>query len=473
VFAGEIELERYKYLLKNIGLLTVSSISTKLLMFLLVPLYTSILSTSDYGKYDFIQSTVGILVPILTLNMYEAVMRYAMDKNYSISDVFAVGIHYCIIGNLIVMFFLFVNWLLTFNAFIKEFSVCFFSLFFVNSLFGIISSAARGLGQIKSISISGVIGSSVAIFMNILCLCVFKWGLDGYFVANIMGILSQLVYLMVKIHCWTYLSLCLPGEKVKKEMLGYSIPTIANSVAWWVNGLADRYIIIFFCDMSVNGVYSVASKIPAILNVLQGIFSQAFILSAVKEFDADDREGFFRKTFAAYNFVLIILCSLIICFDKFLAQILYANEFFTAWKYVPFLTISIIFGSLSGYAGSIFATIKRSDYFFRCSGAGAVINILMNLILVPMIGALGAAIATTFSYWIVYMVSMYYLNKSMNVKLAQMKDNVAYLVLLFQSLMLLIEYEIHLLEYLIQFVTVIFFIVMYFKEIKWIVYKGT
>lgn len=64
MFAGEIELERYKYLLKNIGLLTVSSISTKLLMFLLVPLYTSILSTSDYGKYDFIQSTVGILVPI-------------------------------------------------------------------------------------------------------------------------------------------------------------------------------------------------------------------------------------------------------------------------------------------------------------------------------------------------------------------------------------------------------------------------
>ena len=309
--------------------------------------------------------------------------------------------------------------------------------------------------------------------MNILCLCVFKGGLDGYFVANIMGILSQLVYLMVKIHCWTYLSLCLPGEKVKKEMLGYSIPTIANSVAWWVNGLADRYIIIFFCDMSVNGVYSVASKIPAILNVLQGIFSQAFILSAVKEFDADDREGFFRKTFATYNFVLIILSSLIICFDKFMAQILYANEFFTAWKYVPFLTISIIFGSLSGYAGSIFATIKRSDYFFRCSGAGAVINILMNLILVPMIGALGAAIATTFSYWIVYMVSMYYLNKSMHVKLAQMKDNVAYLVLLFQSLMLLIEYEIYLLEYLIQFVAVIFFIAMYFKEIKWIVYKGT
>lgn len=462
-------MEKYLYLLKNIGFLTVSNISTKLLMFLLVPLYTSILSTADYGKYDFIQTTVNILVPILTINIYESVMRYAMDRSYSLSEVFSVGVHYCIIGNLLIILFLFVNNLFVLNVFIKEFSLYFFLFFFVNSFLGVISATARGLGEFKSVAISGVIGSSVSISMNILCLCVFKWGIDGYFIANIIGILSQMIYLTIAIHCWKYLSLKIHDFQTKTEMLGYSIPTIANAISWWINDLADRYILIFLCDISVNGIYSVAAKIPAILNMLQSIFSQAFMLSAVKEFDADDKKGFFRKTFTLYNFTLVLLCSLIICFDKILAHFLYANEFFTAWKYAPFLTISIIFGSLSGYAGSIFATIKRSDYFVRCSGTGAIANILMNFIFIPRIGALGAAIATTFSYWIVYLVSVYYLHKTMNVKLASIKDNIAYIILFFQSILLLVEYNSYFVEYIMQFTIFTFLIVLYFKEIKCII----
>lgn len=440
-------------------------------MFLLVPLYTSILSTADYGKYDFIQTTVGILVPVLTLNIYESVMRYAIDRSYSLSEVFSVGIHYCIIGNLLIILFLFVNDLFVLNVFIKEFSLYFFLFFFLNSFSDVISATARGLGKFKSVAISGVIGSSISIVMNILCLCVLNWGIDGYFIANIIGVLSQMIYLAVAVHCWKYLSLKTHDFETKNEMLKYSIPTIANAISWWINNLADRYILIFLCDVSVNGIYSVASKIPAILNVLQNVFSQAFMLSAVKEFDADDRNGFFRNTFTLYNFLLILFCSLIICFDKFLAHFLYANEFFTAWKYAPFLTISIIFGSLSGYAGSIFATIKRSDYFVRCSGTGAIANILMNFIFVPKMGALGAAIATTFSYWIVYLVSVYYLHKTMNIKLASIKDNIAYMVLFFQSILLLIEYDSYFIEYIIQFAIVTSLIILYSKEIKYIIKK--
>ena len=457
---------KYKYLIKNIGLLTLSNFATKLLSFFLVPLYTSILSTSEYGEYDFISSTVGILVPILTINIYEAVLRYSMDKEAKSSDVFSIGLRLCFIGNILVALFLILNHFITLSSIIDRFSIYFFSTFFVTSISGIISSMARGLDKIKEISIAGVIGSTVTISLNIILLCLVKLGIDGYFLANIIGVLSQNIFLFFCMKGWKYISSTRIEQKTNREMIHYSLPTIANAIAWWVNGLADRYIIIFFYGVAANGVYSVASKIPSILNIFQNIFSQAFMLSAVKEFDKDDKDGFFGKIFRVYNFVLVFMCSLIICFDKILARYLYANDFYDAWRFVPFLTISVIFGSLSGYAGSIFAALKHSDYFAKCSGAGAMANICMNFIMVPIWGALGAAIATAISYWIVYIVSMIYLNRSMNVKLSIMRDNVSYILLMIQSFFLLNENFTVEIEYIIQMFFVLLLLVLFRSEFK-------
>ena len=72
-----------KYLIKNTGILTISNFSSKILVFLLVPLYTSVLSTAEYGTYDLAISTVTLLYPILTVNIVDAVMRFAMDKKYN------------------------------------------------------------------------------------------------------------------------------------------------------------------------------------------------------------------------------------------------------------------------------------------------------------------------------------------------------------------------------------------------------
>lgn len=457
---------KYKYLIKNMGLLTLSNFTTKLLAFFLVPLYTSILTTTEYGEYDFISSTVGILVPILTINIYEAVLRYSMDEESNLRDVFSVGCRFFFIGNLIVIMLLVLNHFIMLSDMIDRFAVYFFLIFFTTSMSGIVSSMARGMDKIKDISIASVIGSAVTIALNILLLCVIKLGIDGYFIANIIGILSQIIFLFISMKGWRYISLAHVEQKTSNDMICYSLPTIANSIAWWVNGLADRYIIIFFCGIATNGVYSVASKIPSILNIFQNIFSQAFMLSAVKEFDKDDKDGFFGKIFSIYNFALIIICSLIICSDKVLAGYLYANDFYDAWRFVPFLTISIIFGSLSGYAGSIFAALKHSKYFAKCSGVGAVANICMNFIMVPIFGALGAAIATAISYWIVYIVSMIYLNRSMNVKLSLTRDNIAYCLLMIQSFMLLNENFTMVQQYGIQMAFVFIFLVLYRNEIK-------
>ena len=76
---------RYKYLIKNTGVLTISNFSSKILTFLMVPLYTNVLTTAEYGTYDLSISTVSLLTPILSLNVVDGVMRYSMDARYDLS----------------------------------------------------------------------------------------------------------------------------------------------------------------------------------------------------------------------------------------------------------------------------------------------------------------------------------------------------------------------------------------------------
>ena len=82
---------KYKYLFKNIGIMTISNFGTKILSFLMVPLYTNLLSTSEYGTYDLYQTTLFLFVPILSLNIADAIMRFSMDKNQKLEEIIGIA----------------------------------------------------------------------------------------------------------------------------------------------------------------------------------------------------------------------------------------------------------------------------------------------------------------------------------------------------------------------------------------------
>ncbi len=85
---------KYRYLLKNVGLMAIGQFGSRILSFLLVPLYTSILSAADYGTFDLYSTIVQLLVPVLTLNIYDAMLRFALDGKEDIKQVHAVGLVY-------------------------------------------------------------------------------------------------------------------------------------------------------------------------------------------------------------------------------------------------------------------------------------------------------------------------------------------------------------------------------------------
>ena len=461
---------KYKYLIKNVGLLTLSNFATKLLSFFLVPLYTNILTTGEYGTYDLFNTTIGVLLPILTLNIQDATIRFALDKKYKRDSIVTISFRYLFLSNLVVAILLFVLNILKISPTISKYGIFFFLMFFVQSVTGIVTNYTRGIDKIADLSVTSVICSTVTISLNVIFLVVFKWRLIGYFLANIIGPLVQCIILMFKEHMFNNFHVLKGYSNEHREMITYSIPLIANSLAWWVNNASDRYVVVFFCGIAANGIYSVASKIPSILNVFQTIFGQAWSLSAVRDFDPKDEGGFFANTYKAYNCVLTIICSLIILSDKILAKYLYAKNFFAAWVYVPWLTMAILFGALAGYIGGFFTAVKDSKAYANSTIVGAIINIALNLLFTPIIGPLGAAIATTISFAIVWMVRYVQSKKYIKININIKRDIISYLLLILQSIILmLLKNNAYL--YISEIIVFIVLLLLYLKDISLIFYK--
>lgn len=397
-------MNKSKYLIKNMGILTLSNFSSKILVFLLVPLYTSVLSTTEYGAYDLSVSTATLFYPILTLNITDAIMRFSMDKIYDKKCIASIGLKFVSLSVIIFGIGMYILNATNLRMDINGLEVYIFLYYISYVLNQYLIQFTKGLERVKDMGIAGILSTFVTLITNILFLLVFKWGLIGFFFASIFAQVISGVYLSLRIRLWTYIDFKLKDRVLQQEMLAYSIPLIATVVGWWINSTADKYVVTFMLGVASNGILSVSYKIPQIINTLQGIFTQAWQISAIKEYGERDTAVFYGNTFTIINLLMCVACSWLTLLTKLLARILYAKSFYVSWKYVPFLLIASVLNCASGLLGPILSAKKNTKAMMWSALLGAGANIVLNIILVYCLGIQGATIATVLCSYIIYFV---------------------------------------------------------------------
>lgn len=459
----------YGYFAKNVGLLTISNFGSRLLSFILVPLYTNVLTTEQYGTYDILYTTVSLLVPILTIDINEGVLRFCLDRDAENSDVLSVAMRVFLPGTLLLVLLLAANHALMLIPMLDEFAL-FFMLFYITSaLNGILVMYARGADLIVDVAVSGIVCSAAMLVLNVLLLVVFPLGLEGYFIANIAGLASQCVYIACRRRLWRSCHF-LPSrseESLFKRMSAYTVPMIANSVSWWVTNAAGKYAVILFCGTAMNGIYSASYKIPSILSVFQNIVYSAWILSAVQDFDKDDETGFFSNTYSLYGFAMSALCSMVMIMNKPLAGILYGSDFYEAWMYVPPLLISIVFLALASFLGGVFSAVKDSSAYARSSVVAAACNAVLSLVLVWQSGVMGASIAAAISYGVMLALRIRDAGKHIKLKIRLVRDCASYGVLAVQAALLVLQGLGEPVRYALQAGCLAVVLILYRREAAW------
>ena len=201
------------------------------------------------------------------------------------------------------------------------------------------------------------------------------------------------------------------------------------------------------------------------MNVFQTIFNQAWTISAVQEFDKNDSNGFYKNVYSGTNFVMITVCSILILLTKVLARLLYKNQFYSAWTYVPYLLISILFGVLCGVLGGVYTATKDSKKLGSSTVIGAVVNVIAGYLLSVLIGPIGAALGTLLSYIIVWLIRLVDVKKYMKLRINLKRDVISYVVLLLQAIELIYVKE-GILLYSTQTILFLIVLLMYMNELK-------
>lgn len=393
---------KYNTLMSNTLLISMGTFGSKILVFLMVRFYTGYLTPSDYSTADLITQTANLLFPLISVGIADGVFRFVMDENSDKRSVFTVGFRCITVGAL--AFFLIAPLLRLVEDFkgyvwlivVYTLAACYHSLC-VNFL--------RGVGKTGLFALQGIINTALVILFNIAFLAFFDMGITGYVLSVVLADTLSTVFLVVKERLWNEFTLH-PQKGILKPMLKYSIPLIPTTVFWWITSVSDRYMVNEIIGSDANGLYAVAYKLPTILTLVSTMFMQAWQYSAVVEAKEDKTEHakFFETVWRSFQAVMFLCGSGIIALTKPMMKVLTSSEFYGSWKYVPLLSVAMVFTAFTSFVGTVYTLNKNSMMSFLTAFIGAGSNIALNLILIPKIGVQGAAIATVASYMLVFAV---------------------------------------------------------------------
>lgn len=425
-------INKYRNLSKNTILYAINSIGGKLAGFLLIPLYTSVLSSNDYGMSDVLMVTVQLLVPLLTLNIQDAVIRFTLDEECDKQKVLNIGINIVIKGGTILSVSLLLARITEALLLDLRFVCYIIFAFLINAFNNIASFYLRAQNRVTIIVLAGLSNTVITCLCSIVFLLYYNMGVYGYLFANIMGALtSSLFYLFFN---GIYREIMPSTDSVlTKTMVFYSLPLAINTIAWWINNASDRYILTLLLDSSANGIYAVSNKIPSILSSAQTVFYNAWSVSVIMNFDKADKDGFIGNVYSFYSEISVLVCSFLLIINKPIATILYAKEFYDAWRYVPPLLVGMVFCGLSLFEGCFFTAVKDTKKVSYTTIVGAIINLFLNMFLIPITGIIGASIATMISYIVTWVIRVVLAQRIITMKVKWRRHFLLYLLLIIQA----------------------------------------
>lgn len=428
-------MSRETKLVKNTLIIAVGKICTQFISFFLLPLYTSLLSTEEYGIVDLLNTYVSLLIPLIFLQIDQAIFRFLIDVrdsgkeknrliNTTILTVVVQSILYLIIYILL-------------GKYINNEYKYFLATNVIASMFSsILLQISRGLGDNTTYSLGSLISGAGTIVLNVLFIVIFKWGAYGMLSASFISNIMCTLFIFIRKKIYKSINIANYDSSLIKKLWKYSIPMIPNQLSWWIINASDRTIITYGIDVSANGIYSAANKFSNVCATLFGIFNITWAESASMSIKDSDNSKYFSNIFNTTLKIFVSLCLGIIAFMPFVFKILITGQGYAhAYYQIPILMLATIFNIVVSLIGSIYVALKKSNKIAKTSIYSAIINIGVNILLIKYIGLYAASLSTLVAYLSMaiyrYIDVQKYLKISIDKKMALMATIVSILIVSF------------------------------------------
>lgn len=455
-------MKREEKLIKNTAILSLGTLLPKLAVFITLPIYTKYLTQAEYGMYDLIINTFALLIPLVTLQIQEGAFRYLIgEKNENkITQIISTSI----VFNLICITLVSVIIWNIYNAIDITLKIVILVYFILDAILQLVLQIIRGLGKTRQYAIGSLINASVGIIFVVPILVNLQGGLTGLIFSLSIAMLIALIYFIKTTGLTKFISIKKLNKNYLKILLKYSMPIIPNSIAWWILNVSDRLIITNTIGLEANAIYAAANKIPTIYNLAYTTFNMAWQESATIEKKSEDVEQYYSNMFNQLFKFLLGMLLVIIAVSPFLFKLLLSSSYNEAFYQMPILFLGLFFYSFSNFYGGIFVALKDTKKIATTSVIAAIINIIINIMLIQKIGIYAASISTLIAYIIVTILRAKGVQKHYKIKYKYKQIIMGIILLVLEGILIYIQ---NWAWYVINFIiTAILFIILNKKFIK-------
>ena len=199
----------------------------------------------------------------------------------------------------------------------------------------------------------------------------------------------------------------------------------------------------FFAGAAALGLFTVASRIPSLINVFITIFQQSWGISSITEMDSTNDSSFYETVFQCYTICVLFACLMLNTIIKPFMGIYVAEEFFSSWTMVPLLVVSAAaFSSIAAFFGSLYGALKKSVNNMLTTLASAVTNLVVGYFLISKIGAMGAVISTLVAYGVLAISRMLDVGRYVKFRVGYMNYAVNCLILIVHAIAVMMDFYI-------------------------------
>lgn len=398
-----------KRLIKNTGMIAIGNISTKLVSFFLLPLYTALLSTSEYGTFDYILSIATFCVPFVSILMDESIFRFLIDckKQEEKEKVISTALVIVLIG--MVCFTLVgipvmqgLHYHYTYYATIY---------ILLNVMSGMISAILRGIGRTDQYALFNFLLGSIQVTLNVVFIAAFRMGVGGMLMASILTQFFVSTIFIFRIRLWRYFDFRIVNSQMAKDMIVYSLPLIPNKVSWSIINLSDRIVLMNWVGSEATGLYAVSYKFPNLMDTVYGFFYQSWKESSARVMGDDSQNDFYN---AVYEYLKNFMYALVLGMSAFMPlifRIMINKNYYEALFYVPILLLATYFANISGFYGGIFTAYKDTKIMGTTTLTAAILNLTINLLMIHKFGIYAAAISTLVANFLIYLYRRWKVSK--------------------------------------------------------------
>lgn len=354
------------------------NVLSKIVAFLLIPIYTGYLTPEQFGSYDLVITIISLIVPLIYLQVWDGVFRFAFDNKEKCEKqkVITNGLVIMVFSSIIYIFI---------EIIMNKFKPDIFNKW--SLLYGIMLAMQYQYSVISRVylnnimfSVSGVINTLVTAILNIIMISKWGMGVNSLYIASIFGMIIQVCMIELFFKSIREIKFKHIDIKLLKQLVKFSIPLSISTISYWLLSGFTKVWISANLENSANGFYAIANKFSGLILLAVGVVQFAWNEMIYMDVNSKDNNKMYEKGIVFAFKITMLSSSLVIFLSKLIFPILADKQYHEAINIIPITIVGVVANSFASFSSTIFLANKKSSTIFITTILAVVTNVALCII---------------------------------------------------------------------------------------------